>query len=245
MTDRKLLYQHRRRSSPELEDGQKLSDSPVSRPTRPYGQDPALASRSARQAKEQGLLTSGTSGPHSTTSSSSASLTACMASKLQAALVETGSPLYKLTWKHWDLLSGLRICALRASGRRTFDNGFTGWPTAAASSGQDDGVEYANSTGPQSGHETAEATGGGHATTPHYVDWSDADWLYCRDGKFRPAQPGTLPLVDGLPRGVVPSGDISLPSAEARVMRLRGYGNAIVPQVAAEFIKYAQQEGDQ
>jgi hypothetical protein len=26
-------------------------------------------------------------------------------------------------------------------------------------------------------------------------------------------------------------------TAEARVMRLRGYGNAIVPQVAAEFIR--------
>jgi len=41
---------------------------------------------------------------------------------------------------------------------------------------------------------------------------------------------------------VVHSRDSGVPinpqaTGEARVMRLRGYGNAIVPQVAAEFIK--------
>lgn len=57
---------------------------------------------------------------------------------------------------------------------------------------------------------------------PHNGFWSDADWLGCRDGKFRPVESGTFPLANGIP---------------ARVGRLRGYGNAIVPQVAAEFIK--------
>lgn len=52
--------------------------------------------------------------------------------------------------------------------------------------------------------------------------WSNADWLGCRDGKFRPVEPGTFPLANGI---------------SARVGRLRGYGNAIVAQVAAEFIK--------
>jgi DNA (cytosine-5)-methyltransferase 1 len=51
--------------------------------------------------------------------------------------------------------------------------------------------------------------------------WSDCLWLPCRDGKARPTQPGSFPLVDGVP---------------ARVGRLRAYGNAIVPQVAAEVI---------
>lgn len=51
--------------------------------------------------------------------------------------------------------------------------------------------------------------------------WRDADWLGCRDGKWRPVEPGTFPLVDW---------------ASARMGRLRGYGNAIVPQIAAEFI---------
>lgn len=57
---------------------------------------------------------------------------------------------------------------------------------------------------------------------PHNGVWSDADWLGCRDGKFRPVEPGSFPLANGIP---------------ARVGRLRGYGNAIVPQAAAAFIK--------
>ena len=52
--------------------------------------------------------------------------------------------------------------------------------------------------------------------------WRDADWLHCRDGKFRPVEPGTFPLVDGTPN---------------RVGRLRGYGNAIVAPVAEAFIR--------
>ena len=52
--------------------------------------------------------------------------------------------------------------------------------------------------------------------------WRDADWLYCRDGKWRPVEPGSFPLAHGAP---------------ARVGRLRGYGNAIVAQAAAEVIR--------
>lgn len=52
--------------------------------------------------------------------------------------------------------------------------------------------------------------------------WRDADWLYCRDAKWRPVEPGSFPLAHGAP---------------ARVGRLRGYGNAIVAQAAAEVIR--------
>lgn len=63
-------------------------------------------------------------------------------------------------------------------------------------------------------------TGGGSGAD--HGGWDVADWLFCRDGKWRPVEPGTFPLAHGLP---------------ARVGRLRGYGNAIVPQVAARFIE--------
>lgn len=52
--------------------------------------------------------------------------------------------------------------------------------------------------------------------------WSDADWLFCRDGKWRPVKPGIEPLAH---------------RPAARMGRLRAYGNAIVPQVAATFIR--------
>lgn len=74
------------------------------------------------------------------------------------------------------------------------------------------------------------------------VCWSDPDWLYCRDEKYRPIKPSIEPLANGLPKGMGYSSDPSEPidadnTQEARVMRLKGYGNAIVPQVASSFIK--------
>jgi len=55
--------------------------------------------------------------------------------------------------------------------------------------------------------------------------WAGADWLSCKDGCFRPVEPGTFPLVNG---------------ATARVGRLRGYGNAINAEVAVEFVSAVQ-----
>jgi len=63
--------------------------------------------------------------------------------------------------------------------------------------------------------------------------WDSVELAYCRDGKYRPipTEPALFPLAHGIPN---------------RVGLLRGAGNAIVPQVAAEVIKsymdYASQE---
>jgi DNA (cytosine-5)-methyltransferase 1 len=70
----------------------------------------------------------------------------------------------------------------------------------------------------------------GNGAVPHWQQgrptnaspWSNLLWLPCTDGKQRPTQPGIFPLAHGVP---------------ARVAKLRAAGNAIVPQVAAEFIK--------
>jgi len=133
-----------------------------------------------------------------------------------------------------------------------------------------DGLGIADSARPQPGREAAEATRyRGPIESASNLDWlgdasgieeqwdrqrapsagqqeptggSGVSWCYCRDGKYRPVEPGILPLADGLPKGMVYSSDQSAPinentTQEARVMRLKGYGNAIVPQVAAEFIR--------
>lgn len=52
--------------------------------------------------------------------------------------------------------------------------------------------------------------------------WRDADWLLCRDGKWRPVEPGSFPLAH---------------RAAQRVGRLRGYGNALCAPQAEAFIR--------
>lgn len=68
--------------------------------------------------------------------------------------------------------------------------------------------------------------------------WRDADWLFCRDGKWRPVEPGTFPLVDGAAArmGRVEPGVARVASSN-RVGRLKGYGNTINAQAAAAFIR--------
>jgi DNA (cytosine-5)-methyltransferase 1 len=51
--------------------------------------------------------------------------------------------------------------------------------------------------------------------------WKPADWLFCRDGQWRPVEPGTSPLAHGIAN---------------RVGRLRAYGNAINAEAANQFI---------
>jgi DNA (cytosine-5)-methyltransferase 1 len=63
--------------------------------------------------------------------------------------------------------------------------------------------------------------GVGRPSPPDSV-WSSPDWLWCRDGKWRPVEPSTFPLAHGVSN---------------RLGRLRAFGNAIVPQVAAVFVR--------
>ncbi|MGN6449627.1 MAG: DNA cytosine methyltransferase [Brucella intermedia] len=69
---------------------------------------------------------------------------------------------------------------------------------------EDGGILHHGSTRPTNGH------------------WGDADWLFCRDGKWRPVEPRTFPLAHGIAQ---------------RVGLLRGYGNAIVAPAAQAFIE--------
>ncbi|WP_310674242.1 DNA cytosine methyltransferase [Burkholderia multivorans] len=62
----------------------------------------------------------------------------------------------------------------------------------------------------------------GERPGPTNCFWRDADWLLCRDGKWRPVEPGTFPLAHGAP---------------ARVGRLRAYGNAINSEAAVAWIE--------
>lgn len=78
--------------------------------------------------------------------------------------------------------------------------------------------------------------------------WERYQLIYCQDGAVRriPAESVFFSVADGLSQGVDGSGNGSISEVdgfpltrqkEGRPMLLKGYGNAIVPQVAAEFIK--------
>ena len=90
------------------------------------GQVLVHASPSASQASSAEPMTSAIYGPSCETLSASANLQSLLESRLRVALEGAGSPLYALTWKHWDMQSGPPICALRASALRISDSAYTG-----------------------------------------------------------------------------------------------------------------------
>jgi DNA (cytosine-5)-methyltransferase 1 len=75
-------------------------------------------------------------------------------------------------------------------------------------------------------HASSGVSGGSGGPSPLNGFWSDADWLFCRDGKWRPAKPSPLKVADG---------------SSGRVGRLRAYGNGIVPPQATCFIESFQE----
>ena len=88
----------------------------------------------------------------------------------------------------------------------------------------DDGAEQ------QAAERTGTATPEEPTTGPVNGYWGDADWLFCTDGKWRAAEPGTFPLATGSPN---------------RVGKLRGYGNALTGPVAQGFIEaFLETAGD-
>jgi len=89
----------------------------------------------------------------------------------------------------------------------------------AGASGTDGRLGNSDSNRLKSRRETTKTAR--HRNPAYSASWSNPDWIECRDNKIRPIKPGLECLANGIP---------------ARVVRLRGYGNAIVPQVAAEFI---------
>jgi DNA (cytosine-5)-methyltransferase 1 len=92
-----------------------------------------------------------------------------------------------------------------------------------AEAANDSHLGESDGTGPQGSHDHGEPSRGvqhGIAESGAII-WSDVEWIACRDGKARPVKPGIFPLAHGVSN---------------RVGTLRGAGNAIVPEVAAEVI---------
>lgn len=94
----------------------------------------------------------------------------------------------------------------------------------AVSDGAGSGARKRDDQGTRYGHPASAARVDDRHEAPGPTNgfWRDADWLFCRDERWRPVEPGTFPLAHGSP---------------ARVGRLRGYGNAIVAPQAAAFVE--------
>ena len=103
--------------------------------------------------------------------------------------------------------------ALRAAGRQDARGAF-GDEAADWRAGRDGGGAHRDNRPASDGEDDRAG--------PLHGFWRDADWLLCRDGKWRPVEPGTFPLAHGAP---------------SRVGRLRTYGNAIVAPAAQAFIE--------
>lgn len=158
-------------SSPALGDGPWHYGKAVGKTAAPCGPDHAPANLSPRQAREKGLLTSGTFGPPSTTSSPSAALQLSLESRLRARALTLGSTLYRLTWKPWVTPSGVSRFRLRASALTKSATGATGWPTPRATDGDKNirtlaGAlrEMARKGGPQDLCQAALVSGGSAST---------------------------------------------------------------------------------
>ena len=169
------------------------------------GSCPCQPFSSARQAKERGLLTSGTCGPPSSVSSASAALTSFLASRLQALTALHGSTLYRLTWKQRTTPAGRSIPALRASVPRTSDKGCTGWPTPTGNSytGAGSGNRAGRHRSAEAGHSTGNPARAFNSksrledivfltgwVTPSARDWKDTPGMATErpDGRNRTDQ---------------------------------------------------------
>ena len=141
-------------SSVALVDGPLPCDRQGGPMTGPCGQEAAHASLSAPQEVTRALQTKGTSGPSSSVSLASASLSRSLASRLQVRTGSVGWTLYAVTWKQVATPSGRLLPVQQARARRTLDKGCTGlqtlhpdgldkiftlrgWPTPTARMGKD------------------------------------------------------------------------------------------------------------
>jgi hypothetical protein len=104
-------------------------------------------SLSASPAKEKERKMNDICGQNGAVSLASVNLQSCLENRLQAQMGDTGSIMFRLTWKHWDMPSGRRICALRASALRMSDSDFSSWPTPTARDHKDGAAPSVRASG--------------------------------------------------------------------------------------------------
>jgi DNA (cytosine-5)-methyltransferase 1 len=141
------------------------------------------------------------------------------------------------------------------AGERGGARGITDEPVVAGATGwvgdsDESGLEWARENQP--GRDDGDPSCGAIVGGPGAGFWDDVAWLQCSDGKARPVESCSVEVADGLSdelglvrfAGYPPHQDKEalifsplVAKGRNRVGRLRGYGNAIVPPLAATFIR--------
>ena len=196
-------------SSPGSEDGLTRCVSLDGLTTNPFGPALAPANPSPTPGKVLERPTSGTYGRRCSGSSKSVALQSCLESRLTVLMAGLGSPLYALTWKTQAMPWGGGIIPAAGVGApHTRDRIF--WVAANPGRVRGAGLRLA----------------GGAGKVRSWGTFGPMDLREIIDRPFDPgarfSRPRALAISDGIP---------------ARVGRLRAYGNAIVPQVGAVFVR--------
>lgn len=133
-------------SSPASADGTTHSNSPDGQPINPSGPGAVRASHGAWRAKARVPTIRAICGQRGSGSSQSAGLQRSLENRLRDTTACIGSTLFTLTWKERTTPSGRRICALRASVRRTSGNDSGSWVSPQAADANGSGINQNTSS---------------------------------------------------------------------------------------------------
>lgn len=223
----------------------------------------AHANLTARQAKAAGLLMSGTYGLRSTGKFCTPDRQLSLANKLHRLRPLNGLTLWRLIWKTKITGGVIDLCAAGVGAPHIRQRLFwyarladcdenrcqsrmgEPWKLGVTGSGLASRMGNGDQPGLQ-GWELSQSSGNtenwrpvrppslgiwGNSPTSknNSGPWDHVDWLRGADGFWRPVEPGSLPVDDGI---------------SGRVGAIEGYGNAIVPQVAAWFLTAIMEGGN-
>lgn len=151
-------------------------------------------------------------------------LQSLLENRLRQQLSLVDSTKLKMTWKHQVTPQGRRYLQLACSVLPIQDADFTGGGVRTevlgdthsfgCTRGMSVGIE-GGCSGQLQSHDKERVSSGKHF-------WEHGTWQKGTNGVALMFEPGDFPLVNGVPN---------------RVLKYRGYGNAIVPQVGALFTR--------